>query len=64
MAELAGFWSYVHADDDADGGRVARLARDVVEQYEMLIGEKIGLFLDRDALTHRVTQMRAASPYS
>ena len=48
MAELAGFWSYVHADDDADGGRVSRLARDVVAQYEMLTGEKIGLFLDRD----------------
>jgi hypothetical protein len=48
VAELAGFWSYVHADDDADGGRVSRLARDVVEQYEMLTGEKIGLFLDRD----------------
>lgn len=48
MAELTGFWSYVHADDNADGGRVSRLARDVVEQYEMLTGEKIGLFLDRD----------------
>lgn len=51
MAELAGFWSYVHADDDADGGRVSRLARDVVAQYEMLTGEKIGLFLDRDDIT-------------
>jgi hypothetical protein len=48
VAELAGFWSYVHADDDADGGRVSRLARDVVAQYEMLTGEKIDLFLDRD----------------
>lgn len=51
MAELAGFWSYVHADDDADGGRVSRLARDVVAQYEMLTGEKIELFLDRDNIS-------------
>ena len=25
MAELAGFWSYAHVDDEADGGRVSRL---------------------------------------
>jgi hypothetical protein len=48
VAELKGFWSYVHADDDADGGRATRLARDVAAQYEMLTGEKIDLFLDRD----------------
>lgn len=48
MVELKGFWSYVHVDDDADGGRVARLAHDVAAQFEMLTGEKIDLFLDRD----------------
>jgi len=46
----SGFWSYVHADDEADGGRVSRLARDMVAQYEMLTAESIELFLDRDAL--------------
>lgn len=45
-----GFWSYVHRDDEADGGRIVRLAKDVVDQYEMLTGETISLFLDRDAL--------------
>jgi len=48
VAELKGFWSYVHADDAADGGRVSLLARDVAAQFEMLTGEKIDLFLDRD----------------
>lgn len=48
MAELRGFWSYVHADDEADSGRVARLAKDVAAQFEMLTGENIDLFLDRD----------------
>lgn len=50
MAEWQGFWSYVHSDDQADGGRIKRLASDVVAQYEMLTGESIGLFLDRDAI--------------
>jgi len=46
----SGFWSYVHADDEADGGRIGQLARDLVKQYEMLTAESIELFLDRDAL--------------
>lgn len=48
MAQLKGFWSYVRNDDDAEGGRVSRLAQDVAGQFEMITGEKIDLFLDRD----------------
>ncbi|RKQ91915.1 TIR domain-containing protein [Solirubrobacter pauli] len=47
---LKGFWSYVHADDQAEHGRIAQLARDVAQQFEMLTGEPIELFLDQDAL--------------
>jgi hypothetical protein len=50
MTAIDGFWSYVHADDDAESGRIAQLARDVVAQFEMLTGESISLFLDRDRL--------------
>ncbi|WP_312678264.1 TIR domain-containing protein [Microbacterium sp.] len=50
MTTIDGFWSYVHADDDAESGRIAQLARDVVAQFEMLTGESISLFLDRDRL--------------
>lgn len=50
MPELNGFWSYVHADDDTEGGRITRLGRDVVSQFELLTGERINLFLDADAL--------------
>ncbi len=32
MADSEGFWSYVHDDDDAEGGRITRLARDVTAQ--------------------------------
>lgn len=47
---LSGFWSYVHADDDAEGGRIAQLGRDIAAQFELLTGEPIELFLDRDSL--------------
>jgi hypothetical protein len=50
MTDWNGFWSYVHADDEAEGGRIARLARDVASQFEMRTGEKIRLFLDRDSI--------------
>jgi hypothetical protein len=50
MSHSQGFWSYVHKDDEADGGRIVSLARDVATQYEMLTGETIDLFLDKDAL--------------
>lgn len=50
MTTLQGFWSYVHDDDDAEGGRISQLARDVVGQYGMLTGEEIDLFLDKDAI--------------
>lgn len=50
MPSYKGFWSYVHADDSADGGRIARLARDIAAEFEMQTGETIELFLDRDEL--------------
>jgi hypothetical protein len=50
MANARGFWSYVHADDTADHDRIATLARDVVEQFQMVTGESIELFLDQDDL--------------
>lgn len=50
MANSQGFWSYVHADDEAEGERISRLAGDVKGQFEMLTGEPLTLFLDRDAI--------------
>lgn len=48
MTESQGFWSYVHSDDEAEGGRIVQLVHDIVAQYEMLTNETIELFLDRD----------------
>ena len=45
-----GFWSYVHADDEAEIGRITRLAKDVRSHYELLTGETINLFLDKSTL--------------
>jgi hypothetical protein len=50
MSSSQGFWSYVHKDDKADGGRVTQLARDIVAQFEALTGDTIELFLDKDDL--------------
>jgi hypothetical protein len=50
VAKLKGFWSYVHRDDYAEGDRISQLARDVVAQFEMLTGETIELFLDKDSI--------------
>src|SRR5690606_15796638 len=41
---------YVHADDDADGGRIAQLGRDIADEFALLTGESVELFLDRDSL--------------
>jgi hypothetical protein len=48
--DAALFWSYTHADDDAEGGRIVRLAHLLVAQYGLLTGEDIQLFVDRSAL--------------
>ena len=51
QSEGAGaFWSYVHADDDAEGGRIVDLAHDLQAQYALLSGGQLDLFLDRDAI--------------
>jgi TIR domain len=44
------FWSYVHDDDDAEGGRIVELGRDLGSQYGLITGGKLELFLDVDVL--------------
>ncbi len=50
MVAWHALWSYVHDDDNADNERISRLARDVSSQYEMLTGEELNVFLDKDAI--------------
>jgi TIR domain len=50
MPARVGFWSYVHDDDGAEGGRILQLAKDLREQYALISGESIDIFVDRDDL--------------
>jgi len=45
--EVIGFWSYSHEDDKLDGGGILRLSRLIMEEYDLLAGEPIDLFVDR-----------------
>ncbi|MCT2585389.1 toll/interleukin-1 receptor domain-containing protein [Actinophytocola gossypii] len=45
-----GFLSYVHADNLAEGNRIADLAQDVADQYRLLTTEEFRLFRDKDHL--------------
>lgn len=46
--KAAGFWSYVHADDTSENGRILRLSELIKEQYALLTGVDLKIFVDRD----------------
>ncbi|WP_081903875.1 toll/interleukin-1 receptor domain-containing protein [Microbispora rosea] len=46
-SETAGFWSYAHRDNEADGGRLLRLVHRVREEFELLTGNDLTIFVDR-----------------
>lgn len=50
MPSIAGFWSYAHADDEHDEGRILALARRLEAEYELLTAEKLELFIDESTL--------------
>jgi len=47
---IAGFWSYTHKDDDAEAGRILRLSRLIADQYGLITGEDLQLFVDKESL--------------
>jgi hypothetical protein len=44
----AGFWSYAREDDERDAGRIRGLADAVRNEYSLLTGRDLSLFIDRD----------------
>ena len=51
MSNLLGFFSYVHDDDENDGGRIVQLGRDIVSELKAISGDdELELFLDRENL--------------
>jgi hypothetical protein len=47
----AGFWSYVHEDNDAEGGRIRDPAKRVSAAYRLLTAEDLDLFVDHEDIT-------------
>ena len=47
---VAGFWSYAREDDKLDDGTILKLARLIVEEFALLSGEPLDLFIDRDSI--------------
>lgn len=44
------FWSYAHADDELDRGRVLLLSRHLRDEYQLLTGHDLDVFVDRDGI--------------
>ena len=47
---VAGFWSYAHDDNKLDGGGILELARLIMEEYNLLTGEPLELFIDSESI--------------
>jgi hypothetical protein len=47
---VVGFWSYTHEDNKLDGGAILDLSRKVMEEYNLLSGEPLKLFVDNDSI--------------
>lgn len=45
--DIVGFWSYVHDDDEVDGGLIVRLAHLLEGEYSMITGRRLRIFVDR-----------------
>ncbi|MEV0794909.1 toll/interleukin-1 receptor domain-containing protein [Kribbella sp. NPDC050459] len=45
-----GFWSYVHKDDEGVDGRILRLARRLSDEFSLLTGQELSIFIDRSSL--------------
>lgn len=46
----SGFWSYAHEDDVLDDGTILSLSHLIMEEYNLLSGEPLRLFVDRNDL--------------
>lgn len=46
----AAFWSYAHDDDELDRGRPLLLAQHLKDEYTLLTGKPLEMFVDRDGI--------------
>jgi hypothetical protein len=59
MAGSKAFWSYVHKDDNDEGGRISELSRLLVRRLRLLSGHDFTIFLDKADLGWGVTWQSA-----
>jgi len=45
------FWSYAHEDNDRQGGRLLALARAIEDEFSVISGDDLNIFLDRHSLS-------------
>lgn len=45
------FWSYAHQDNERDGGGLTRLAAHLQDEFALVTGESLNLFLDRNDIS-------------
>jgi hypothetical protein len=50
QARSVGFWSYTRRDDDLENGRILRLASRIQSEYELITGEELKLFIDKQTV--------------
>ncbi|MEW1546153.1 toll/interleukin-1 receptor domain-containing protein [Streptomyces tsukubensis] len=46
----AGFWSYTHRDDQLDSGRIVRLSERIANEFEIITGEPLEIFMDKRSI--------------
>lgn len=48
--QAVGFWSYTHRDDELNRGRIRQLARDISDEFELITGDELKIFVDKESL--------------
>ncbi|WP_328651429.1 toll/interleukin-1 receptor domain-containing protein [Micromonospora sp. NBC_00330] len=47
---IGAFWSYAHEDDRLDSGGIRSLAKHLADEYSLITGQELGIFVDRTAM--------------
>ncbi|MCZ2821592.1 TIR domain-containing protein [Modestobacter sp. VKM Ac-2977] len=68
MNDAVIFWSYAHRDDEADSGGITHLASRIANEYSLLTGRDLDLFVDKklkwgELWRERIDSSLAASTY-
>jgi hypothetical protein len=50
-ADPVGFWCYSRRDDELDGGRIRRLSEFIADEFEIITGDRLEIFVDDSSLS-------------